>query len=62
MTKPLTIATAFIGTLALFYLFGAFVAWDWDAGSWKQPERFFLGLAGFVTATVVAANTGIRHD
>ena len=62
MTKPLTIAAAFIGTLALFYLFGAFVAWDWNAGNWPLEARANMGFFAFAFAVGSAFITGIRHD
>ena len=63
MTKPLTIAAAFIGTLALFYLFGAFVAWDWNAGNWPQDMRAAVTFVGAFVGALVAFTVGFpRHD
>ena len=59
MTKPLTIAAAFIGPLALFYLFGAFVAWDWNAGDWPQDLRGAVTLIGAFVGALVAFNVGV---
>ena len=53
MTKLLTIAAAFIGTLALFYLFGAFVAWDKEA---------CVALVAFAVVFFAVLYLGNRHD
>ena len=62
MTKPLTIAAAFIGTLALFYLFGAFVAWDWDAGNWDSNWLLSVALLGLSFAIPASSRIGNRYD
>ena len=58
MTKPLTIAAAFIGTLALFYLFGAFVAWDWDAGNWPFDLRLATSMIALPVCLINAVFVG----
>ena len=58
MTRPIKSLAAFISTLALFYLFGAFVAWDWDAGEWPTLGRVLLVTVAFPTALAAAFETG----
>lgn len=44
---------ALLGVL-LAYLFGAFVAYDFDIGEWLAPWRFIVALAAFIAALAMS--------
>ena len=58
MTRPIKSLAAFVATLALFYLFGAFVAWDWSLGEWPPQGRFLLALIATPLCAMSAVFTG----
>ena len=58
MTRPTKSLAAFVTTLALFYLLGAFVAWDWNAGEWGDDNRFVLFMAALMAAIIAASIAG----
>ena len=58
MTRPLKTLAAFVATLALFYLFGAFFAWNWDAAQWTQGQRLLCGVPALVFGLIAAYDVG----
>ena len=58
MTRPIKSLAAFVATLALFYLFGAFVAWDWNAGAWHVVARFMGAFIALIVASAMAVVAG----
>ena len=58
MTRPLKALAAFVATLALFYLLGAFVAWDWNAAHWGADTRGAMILAAAFAGILVALFIG----
>ena len=60
MTRPIKCLATFVAVLALFYLFGAFAAWDWNAGNWPAFSRFtgavIAAMAASSAAFIVGAN------
>ena len=60
MTRRIQALAAFVTTLALFYLLGAFVAWNWDAAQWTQGQRLLCGVPALVFGLIVADNVGVE--
>ncbi len=54
-----SIATLILFALigSMFYLFGAFVMWDMNAGNWPIELRFMVGLVGTFCAAFIS--TGV---
>jgi len=53
MTKLEARATTAIGIPLIWYLFGSFIAWDFNPALWDSAGRFILGFVTIASLVII---------
>jgi hypothetical protein len=58
MNKQTRMIAAFLAVSLTLYLFGGFVAWDWNAANWHAVGRVVVGFLGIGWGVLAALWAG----